>query len=48
MTEAGYADVNPSKRRDRVAEALKRVGLEKRLNNKPNQFSEGQQQILKC
>ncbi|MCX7595700.1 MAG: ABC transporter ATP-binding protein, partial [Fischerella sp.] len=39
-----YAGVNSSERRDRAAEALKRVGLEKRLNNKPNQLSGGQQQ----
>ncbi|GAA6620211.1 ABC transporter ATP-binding protein [Scytonema sp. NUACC26] len=39
-----YAGVKSSERRDRAAEALKRVGLEKRLNNKPNQLSGGQQQ----
>ncbi|MBD2250568.1 ABC transporter ATP-binding protein [Nostoc parmelioides FACHB-3921] len=39
-----YADVNPNERRDRAAEALIRVGLEKRLNNKPTQLSGGQQQ----
>ncbi|WP_315790027.1 ABC transporter ATP-binding protein [Fischerella sp. JS2] len=39
-----YANVDPSERRDRAAEALKRVGLEKRINNKPNQLSGGQQQ----
>lgn len=39
-----YAGVNGKERRDRAAEALKRVGLEKRLNNKPTQLSGGQQQ----
>jgi putative ABC transport system ATP-binding protein len=39
-----YAGVRSSERRDRAAEALKKVGLEKRLNNKPNQLSGGQQQ----
>lgn len=39
-----YASVPNSQRRDRGIEALKRVGLEKRLNNKPNQLSGGQQQ----
>jgi putative ABC transport system ATP-binding protein len=39
-----YAGVKSSERRDRAAEALKRVGLEKRFNNKPNQLSGGQQQ----
>jgi putative ABC transport system ATP-binding protein len=39
-----YAGVNAGERRDRAAEALKRVGLEKRLNNKPTQLSGGQQQ----
>jgi putative ABC transport system ATP-binding protein len=39
-----YADVNPSERRDRAKEALIKVGLEKRLNNKPTQLSGGQQQ----
>ncbi|GAB1538076.1 ABC transporter ATP-binding protein [Scytonema sp. NUACC21] len=39
-----YASVNANERRDRAAEALKRVGLEKRLNNRPNQLSGGQQQ----
>ncbi|WP_202895833.1 ABC transporter ATP-binding protein [Iningainema tapete] len=39
-----YASVNPKERRDRAEVALKRVGLEKRLNNKPNQLSGGQQQ----
>ncbi|WP_225895857.1 ABC transporter ATP-binding protein [Dendronalium phyllosphericum] len=39
-----YADINPSERRDRAAEALQRVGLANRLNNKPTQLSGGQQQ----
>ena len=39
-----YAGVDPTERRDRSAEALKRVGLANRLNNKPNQLSGGQQQ----
>jgi putative ABC transport system ATP-binding protein len=39
-----YAGVNSRERRDRAEDALKRVGLEKRLNNKPNQLSGGQQQ----
>ncbi len=39
-----YAGVSNSERRDRGIEALKRVGLENRLNNKPNQLSGGQQQ----
>lgn len=39
-----YASVDSGERRDRAVEALKRVGLEKRINNKPNQLSGGQQQ----
>ncbi len=39
-----YAGISKSERRDRGIEALKRVGLENRLNNKPNQLSGGQQQ----
>jgi putative ABC transport system ATP-binding protein len=39
-----YASVPPAERRDRAREALIKVGLEKRLNNKPNQLSGGQQQ----
>ena len=39
-----YAGVNADVRRDRATVALKRVGLEHRLNNKPNQLSGGQQQ----
>ncbi len=39
-----YASVSGSDRRERAAEALKRVGLGHRLNNLPNQLSGGQQQ----
>ncbi|MFN6564897.1 MAG: ABC transporter ATP-binding protein [Nostoc sp. ChiSLP01] len=39
-----YANVNPKERSDRAIEALTRVGLAKRLNNKPTQLSGGQQQ----
>ena len=39
-----YAGVPNAERRDRATEALKRVGLENRLNNRPNQLSGGQQQ----
>lgn len=39
-----YAGVPVSERRDRAYEALKRVGLENRVRNKPNQLSGGQQQ----
>jgi putative ABC transport system ATP-binding protein len=39
-----YASVNPTERRDRAAAALQKVGLAKRLNNKPTQLSGGQQQ----
>nr|WP_189523351.1 ABC transporter ATP-binding protein [Nostoc sp. PA-18-2419] len=39
-----YANVNPKERRDRATEALIRVGLANRLNNKPTQLSGGQQQ----
>jgi putative ABC transport system ATP-binding protein len=39
-----YAGVSNDERRDRAAEALTKVGLEKRFNNKPNQLSGGQQQ----
>ncbi|MDF5706142.1 MAG: ABC transporter ATP-binding protein [Nostoc sp. S4] len=39
-----YANVNPKERRDRATEALTRVGLANRLNNKPTQLSGGQQQ----
>ncbi|MEM7726746.1 MAG: ABC transporter ATP-binding protein [Cyanobacteria bacterium P01_A01_bin.45] len=39
-----YANVSKSERRERGAVALKRVGLETRMNNKPTQLSGGQQQ----
>ncbi|MDF5725103.1 MAG: ABC transporter ATP-binding protein [Rhizonema sp. PD37] len=39
-----YANVKPEERREKASSALKRVGLEKRLYNKPNQLSGGQQQ----
>jgi len=39
-----YAGVKPAERHDRAIEALQRVGLENRVNNKPNQLSGGQQQ----
>lgn len=39
-----YAGVPTSERRQRATEALIRVGLENRINNKPNQLSGGQQQ----
>ena len=39
-----FAGVPRKERRDRAAEALKRVGLANRMQNKPNQLSGGQQQ----
>ncbi|MDJ0730720.1 MAG: ABC transporter ATP-binding protein [Crocosphaera sp.] len=39
-----YAEVSPTERRDRALEALEKVGLGNRVNNKPNQLSGGQQQ----
>lgn len=39
-----YASVPQKERRERATEALVRVGLEKRLYNKPSQLSGGQQQ----
>lgn len=39
-----YAGVPDKERRERAAEALTRVGLANRLNNKPTQLSGGQQQ----
>ncbi|HEY9647127.1 MAG TPA: ABC transporter ATP-binding protein [Chroococcidiopsis sp.] len=39
-----YAGIPFNERRDRAAEALTRVGLANRLNNRPNQLSGGQQQ----
>lgn len=39
-----YASIPLKERREWATEALMRVGLEKRLHNKPNQLSGGQQQ----
>ncbi|HEY9640828.1 MAG TPA: ABC transporter ATP-binding protein [Coleofasciculaceae cyanobacterium] len=39
-----YAGVATAERKERAAEALTRVGLANRLNNRPNQLSGGQQQ----
>ena len=39
-----YAGITSRERRIRAAEALKSVGLDNRLNNKPNELSGGQQQ----
>ena len=39
-----YAGIPTAERRERARQALIRVGLENRLNNKPNQLSGGQQQ----
>ena len=39
-----YAGVNPMEREDRAKKALDKVGLSKRVNNRPNQLSGGQQQ----
>jgi putative ABC transport system ATP-binding protein len=39
-----YAGISSAERRDRAVAALTKVGLEKRLNNRPNQLSGGQQQ----
>ncbi|EGJ34120.1 MULTISPECIES: ABC transporter ATP-binding protein [Moorena] len=39
-----YAGMPKAERRDRAEEALKRVGLENRMYNKPTQLSGGQQQ----
>ncbi|WNZ24458.1 ABC transporter ATP-binding protein [Leptolyngbya sp. NK1-12] len=39
-----YAGIPTQERRERAAEALTRVGLANRLNNRPNQLSGGQQQ----
>jgi putative ABC transport system ATP-binding protein len=39
-----YANVPTNERRDRAVDALKRVGLGNRMNNRPNQLSGGQQQ----
>lgn len=39
-----YAGLSPQQRRDKAREALNRVGLGERMQNKPNQLSGGQQQ----
>ena len=39
-----YQGISIGKRREMVVSALKRVGLENRLNHKPNELSGGQQQ----
>ena len=39
-----YAGLSPQQRRDKAREALDRVGLGDRMQNKPNQLSGGQQQ----
>lgn len=39
-----YAGISQNERKERAAEALTRVGLANRLNNRPNQLSGGQQQ----
>ncbi|MEE3718353.1 ABC transporter ATP-binding protein [Tumidithrix elongata RA019] len=44
MLPMAYANVKNKEQRDRAAEALIRVGMGHRLNNKPNQMSGGQQQ----
>ena len=39
-----YAGINQSLREKQAKEALKKVGLKERMNNRPNQLSGGQQQ----
>ena len=39
-----YAGVNPLEREERAKNALNKVGLSERVNNRPNQLSGGQQQ----
>ncbi len=39
-----YAGVNPTEREERAKNALDKVGLSERVNNRPNQLSGGQQQ----
>ncbi len=39
-----YAGVNPQEREERAKNALDKVGLSQRVNNRPNQLSGGQQQ----
>lgn len=44
MLPMAYAGIKGSERSDRAADALKKMGLGHRLNNRPNQLSGGQQQ----
>jgi putative ABC transport system ATP-binding protein len=44
MLPMAYAGVKGNERSDRAVEALKKMGLGHRLNNRPNQLSGGQQQ----
>ena len=39
-----YAGINPDERVERAKNALNKVGLSERINNRPNQLSGGQQQ----
>ena len=39
-----YAGINPSQREQKAKDALNKVGLSQRINNRPNQLSGGQQQ----
>ena len=39
-----YAGINPMEREERAKNALNKVGLSERVNNRPNQLSGGQQQ----
>ncbi len=39
-----YAGMPPAQRRERAAQMLKRVGLESKMDHRPNQLSGGQQQ----
>lgn len=41
-----YQGMPTKKRREKAVKALKAVGLEKRMNHKPNQLSGGQQQMV--
>jgi len=41
-----YAGIEPEQRLERGKNALKKVGLSERMNNRPNQLSGGQQQML--
>ena len=44
MLPMSYAGIEPEQRLERGKNALKRVGLSERMNNRPNQLSGGQQQ----